>query len=136
MGFLCRGPSCRGAFYPDHRPGVKCRRQGFLEFHNQAGPGAPTRSGPRGGTIGAVRAETRARHRVTATVLENRREIEGAGLRPARTGGRSLAAYGGPPDSDAEPRLGKPLVPQKYLSAHTRGLTAEVQARNNGSRSN
>lgn len=35
-----------------------------------------------------------------------------------------------PPDPNAEPGLGKPLVPQKYLSADTSGLTAEVKSRN------
>ncbi len=35
-----------------------------------------------------------------------------------------------PPDPNAEPGLGKPLIPQKYLSAETSGLTAEVKSRN------
>ncbi|MDY0168420.1 MAG: hypothetical protein RBS80_17860 [Thermoguttaceae bacterium] len=35
-----------------------------------------------------------------------------------------------PPDPNAEPGLGKPLIPQKYLSADTSGLTAEVKSRN------
>lgn len=35
-----------------------------------------------------------------------------------------------PPDPSAEPGLGKPLIPRKYLSADTSGLTAEVKSRN------
>ena len=75
MGFLCQGPSCRAVFYPDHRPGVKGQRRGLWGFHDRAGPGAPAGSGPREARIGMVRAQTGAWHRVTATVLENGREI-------------------------------------------------------------
>lgn len=35
-----------------------------------------------------------------------------------------------PPDPNTEPSLGKPLVPAKFLSAETSGLTAEVKADN------
>lgn len=35
-----------------------------------------------------------------------------------------------PPDPSKEPGLGKPLIPRKYLSAETSGLTAEVKSRN------
>lgn len=75
MGSLCQAPFRRAGFYPDHRPAVKGQRRGLWRFHDQAGPGAPTGSRPRGGRIGMVRAQTGAWHRVTATVLENGREI-------------------------------------------------------------
>lgn len=35
-----------------------------------------------------------------------------------------------PPDPSAEPGLGTPLIPRKYLSGETSGLTAEVRSRN------
>ncbi len=75
MGFLCRGPSCRAAFYPNDRLRDKGQRRGLWGFHDQAGPDAPTGSRPRGGTVGMGRAQTQAWHRVTATTLENGREI-------------------------------------------------------------
>ncbi len=75
MGFLCQEPSHQAAFYPSYRRGIKGRRRGLCGFHDQAGPGAPTGSRPRGGTVGMVRAQTQAWHRVTATALENGREI-------------------------------------------------------------
>ncbi len=40
----CQGPSCRAAFYPDYRPGIKGRRRGLWGCHDQAKPGAPTGS--------------------------------------------------------------------------------------------
>ncbi len=58
MGFLCQGPSCRAAFYPNYRLGDKGRRRGLWGFHDQAGRGAPPGSRPRGGRMGMVRAET------------------------------------------------------------------------------
>ena len=48
MWFPCRAPSCRSAFYPSYRLEGKERRRGLWSFHDQAGPGAPTRSRPRG----------------------------------------------------------------------------------------
>ena len=56
MEFLCRAPSRRVAFYPDYRMGDKGRRRGVWGFQDEAGPGAPTGSRPRGWRIGMVRA--------------------------------------------------------------------------------
>ncbi len=75
MEFPCRAPSRRAAFYPDHRLGDKGQWRGLWGVQDQAGPGAPAGSRPREGRIGMVRASTGAWHRVTATALENGREI-------------------------------------------------------------
>ncbi len=49
MGFLCQGPPRQAAFYTNYRPGIKGQRRGLWDFHDKAGPGAPTGSRPRGG---------------------------------------------------------------------------------------
>jgi hypothetical protein len=89
---------------------------GAVTFQPAAGPPATGKIQSDGtfhlSTYGQDDGAAVGKHQVTVTCME------------------SQAPNAPPPDPNKEPGLGKPLIPQKYLSPQTSGLTAEVKDRN------
>lgn len=89
---------------------------GAVLFQPSAGPPATGQIQPDGtfrlSTYGQNDGAVIGKHQVAITCMDNQ------------------APDAPPPDPNKEPGLGKPLIPQKYLSPQSSGLTAEVKARN------